>query len=176
MSSSKKKADESESSPVDHLCEAWKKHGKVLFKCAFVTIPDTYRDFLTRQVDSWKSENLTKCGKGGSIRAMNHSMYSIKDIEPTDNARYLFLKSGHNDLADAIVAHLSYEYNAMLMKGSNHFYKIGYLSSILQSLDNVTDSYLKRDFKWSLILHLVNNHVYLTKKLKNLLVLTKKMY
>ena len=98
---------------------------------------------------------------------MNISMYSINDIKPTDDAQYLFLKSGHNDLAEAIVDHLSYEYNARLMKGSNHFSKTGFLASILKSLDNVQDSYGKQDLKWSIALYLVNNYAYLCKKLKH---------
>ena len=132
--------------------------------------------FITSQVDSWDSDLLTKCGKGGSIRAMNKAMYEISNVEPTDAARYLFLKSGHNDLAQAIVDHISYEYDCRLMKGQNYYSITGFLTSLLNALDNVPPTYGKRDLKWSIVLHLVNNYDYLTKKLKHLLNLTKRSY
>ena len=107
---------------------------------------------------------------------MNKAMYEISNVEPTDAARYLFLKSGHNDLAQAIVDHISYEYDCRLMKGSNYYSKTGFLMSVLNALDNVPPTYGKRDLKWSIVLHLVNNYDYLTKKLKHLLNLTKRSY
>ena len=91
-------------------------------------------------------------------------MYDISNVEPTDAAWYLFLKSGHNDLAQAIVDHISYEYDCRLMKGSNYYSKTGFLMSVLNALDNVPPTYGKRDLKWSIVLHLVNNYDYLTKK------------
>ena len=62
------------------------------------------------------------------------------------------------------------------MKGSNYYSKNGFLMSILNALDNVPPTYGKRDLKWSIVLHLVNNYDYLTKNLKHLLNLTKRSY
>ena len=178
MASRKQREKKPDSEPSHHwdLRKACQTRGKVLFKCAFVSIPQSHRDFLTSQVDSWDSDVLTKCGKGGSIRAMNKAMYDISNVEPTDPARYLFLKSGHNDLTQAIVNHISYEYDCRLMKGSNYYSRTGFLMSILNALDNIPPTYGKRDLKWSIVLHLVNNYDYLTKKLKHLLNLTKRSY
>ena len=66
----------------------------------------------------------------------------------------------NNNLTQAIVDHISYEYDCRLMKGSNYYSRTGFLTSVLNALDNVPLTYGKRDLKWSIVLHLVNNYDY----------------
>ena len=93
----------------------------------------------------------------GTIPRVSNKTYHMQKVSATEEAKFLLLSSGNNQLAEEIKDHLKVKYDACVVRGPHRNSNLASLQSILSQIDNVPLWYKVRNF-------IVANHVYLKEK------------